>query len=97
MILEKKLTDKHFYIHSFERKESAFNNPNFYDLPLFVPQTGLPVGFYLRKKVTGGARWAGLGADLALLGALSCGGAWDLAALGVLGWVGQGCCESILT
>jgi len=34
-----------------------------------------------------------LGADLALLGALSCGGAWDLAVLGVLGWVGQGCCE----
>ena len=55
MILEKKLTNKHFYIHNFERKESAFNNPNFYDLPLFVPQTGLPVGFYLRKKVTGHA------------------------------------------
>ena len=33
------------------------------------------------------ARWAGLGADLALLG---CVGAWDLAVLGVLGWVGHG-------
>ena len=56
-----------------------------------VPQTGLPVGFYLRKKVTGhaGGR-AGPGADLALLGALSCVGVWDLAVLGVLGWVGRG-------
>ena len=32
------------------------------------------------------ARWAGLGADLALLGALGCVGVWDLA---VLGWVGR--------
>ena len=58
----------------------------------FFPQTGLPVGFYLRKKETGHAggravlcwariwlcwaRWARLGTDLALLGAL--------------GWVGRG-------
>ena len=35
------------------------------------PQTGLPVGFYLRKKIDWTrwwARWAWLGADLALLG-----------------------------
>ena len=44
-----------------------------------IPQTGLPVGFYLRKKIDWTrwwARWAWLGADLALLGAL--------------GWVGRG-------
>ena len=28
MILENKFTHEHFYIHNFERKESAFNNPN---------------------------------------------------------------------
>ena len=42
------------------------------------PQTGLPVGFYLRKKIDWTrwwARWVWLGADLALLGAL--------------GWVGR--------
>ena len=43
------------------------------------PQTGLPVGFYLRTKIDWTrcwARWAWLGADLALLGAL--------------GWLGVG-------
>jgi len=74
------------------------------------------VGFYLRKKETGHAggravvcwariwpcwaRWAGLGADLALLGALGwvgrgiwrvgLGWAWGLALVGALGWVGCG-------
>jgi len=37
-----------------------------------------------------------LGVDLALLGALNCVGAWDLAVLAVLGWVEQDCCECIL-
>ena len=70
------------------------------------PQTGLPVGFYLRKKIDWTrwwARWAWLGADLALLGALGwvgrgvwpCWGLAVLAGLGVLavlpaGWVGRG-------
>ena len=45
---------------------------------MFFPQTGLPVGFSLRKKIDWTrcwARWAWLGADLALLGALGCGSA----------------------
>ena len=47
--------------------------------PVVFPQTGLPVGFSLRKEIDWTrcwARWAWLGADLALLGAL--------------GWVGRG-------
>ena len=28
---------------------------------LIFPQTGLPMGFYLTKRETGHARWAGLG------------------------------------
>ena len=74
--------------------ESTFGGENWF----FFPQTGLPVGFYLRKKGTGQAggravlcwgrvwlcwaHWAGLGMDLALL----VGWAWDLAA--GLGWRG---------
>ena len=66
------------------------------------PQTGLPVGFYLRKKETGHAggravlcwariwlcwaHWAGLGVDLALLGALG----WVGRGIWPLGWVGHG-------
>ena len=74
----------------------------------FFPQTGLPVGFYLRKKIDWTrwwARWAWLGADLALLGALGWVGrgvwpCWGLAVLalavgrvgraGRAGWVGRG-------
>ena len=74
----------------------------------FFPQTGLPVGFYLRKKETGHAggravlcwlriwpcwaRWAGLGADLALLGALGWvgRGIWPCWACWAVGWVGFG-------
>ena len=60
------------------------------------PQTGLPVGFYLRKKIDWTrwwARWAWLGADLALLGALGWVGrgvwpCWGLAVLGALAGLG---------
>ena len=32
---------------------------------LIFSQTGLPMGFYLTRRETGHARWAGLGAELA--------------------------------
>ena len=56
----------------------------YYHIFFIFPQTGLPVGFYLRKRnwTRWWARCAVLGADLAVLG--------DLALLGALGWVGRG-------
>ena len=79
---------------------------------IFFPQTGLLVGFYLRKKVTGHAggragpgwariwlcwaRWAVLGHGIWPCWGAGLGWAWDLALVGALGWVGQGCCEWIL-
>ena len=54
--------------------------------PRFFPQTGLPVGFYLRKKVTG---HAGGRAGLGWARIWPC-WARDVAVLGALGWVGHG-------
>ena len=51
-----------------------------------IPQTGLPVGFYLRKKETG---HAGGRAVLCWARIWPC-WARDVAVLGALGWVGRG-------
>ena len=62
-------------------------------ISVIIPQTGLPVGFYLRKKkvldtLLGALCCVGRGFGCA--GRAGLGWAWYLAVLGALGWVGRG-------